>query len=192
MRRNQPIGETLPVLALSATGSGWWKVRLPNGREGWAAASVIRVTGDTSRLPREFPPAVLAAAEQVPDDPPAEQGAGRHDLRRHTTVTIDPEDAKDFDDALSFYRDQDSGRRVVLVHIADLSFYVQPGDPIDREAHSRGCSVYLASDVVPMLPPRQSKEVFSVVPGRDRLAKTVVLEFDEAGELPYSGPEIEP
>jgi len=134
-------------------------------------------------LPREFPPAVLAAAEQVPDDPPAEQGAGRHDLRRHTTVTVDPEDAKDFDDALSFYRDQDSGRRVVLVHIADLSFYVQPGDPIDREAHSRGCSVYLARDVVPMLPPRQSKEVFSVVPGRDRLAKTVVLEFDEAGEL---------
>ncbi len=129
-------------------------------------------------LPRGFESEVLQAAEELPESPPRDEISRRQDLRHLTTITIDPEDAKDFDDALSFYRDADTGRRVVLVHIADISWFVPPESVLDLEARERATSVYLANDVVPMLPPRQSKETLSVVEGQDRLAKTVRLEFD--------------
>ncbi|MFO8009123.1 MAG: ribonuclease R [Candidatus Brocadiia bacterium] len=134
-------------------------------------------------LPREWPPEVLEAAAKMPDRPPAEEIARRHDMRGEVTITIDPEDAKDYDDALSLLTDEATGHRIVLVHIADISFHVSPDDPIDLEARSRGTSVYLANDVVPMLPPEQSKDTLSLVEGKDRLAKTVRIEFDERGRM---------
>jgi ribonuclease R len=134
-------------------------------------------------LPRGFPPKVTEAAARLSGDVPPEERRSRRDLRQYCTVTIDPEDAKDYDDALSFYRDPRTGRRVVLVHIADLSYHVRPGDVLDHEAQQRGMSVYLANAVVPMLPHEQSKEILSLVEGKDRVAKTAVLEFDDQGEL---------
>jgi len=134
-------------------------------------------------LPREFPEEVLREAERLTGEPSEAELRRRSDFRDQLTVTIDPEDAKDFDDALSLCRDPGTGRRVALVHIADVSFYVRPDTALDREARRRGMSVYLANEVVPMLPHRQSKDALSVVEGKDRLAKTVRLEFDDEGEL---------
>ncbi len=134
-------------------------------------------------LPRQFPQEVLRAAEGLPDTPPAEEVAGRRDLREYPTITVDPEDAKDYDDALSFYRDAATGRRVVMVHISDMSFSVPPQGVLDAEARKRGTSVYLANAVVPMLPPEQSRDELSLVEGKDRLAKTVIMQFDDAAEM---------
>jgi len=133
-------------------------------------------------LPRSFPPEVLEAAARVREMPEGEM-AKRRDLRNVTTVTIDPEDAKDFDDALSFQHDPATGKRVVMVHISDLSCFVLPGSVLDAEARERGNSVYLANEVVPMLPPEQSKDTLSLVEGKDRLAKTVTMQFDESAEM---------
>jgi ribonuclease R len=134
-------------------------------------------------LPREFPAAVDQAAEQITASLPKSELARRRDLRQYTTVTIDPEDAKDFDDALSFYRDPKTDRPVVLVHIADISYYIAPDGELDVEARSRGNSVYLANEVVPMFPHKLSKQVMSLVEGEDRAAKTVILTFDDEGEI---------
>lgn len=164
LRRN-PEGEIREVLG---------KVGAP----GMDVLSVILEFG----LPRSFPDEVLRAAERLPEITP-QQRAARRDFREHCTVTIDPEDAKDFDDALSFYRDPASGRRVVLVHVSDMSFFVPPEGVLDLEARKRGTSVYLANEVVPMLPPEQSKDQLSLVAGKDRAAKTVIMHFDDAGEM---------
>jgi ribonuclease R len=137
-------------------------------------------------LPTGFPDEVAAAAARLPRRPPGEEVRGRSDLRGYTTVTVDPEDAKDYDDALSFRRDRRTGRRVVLVHIADISHYVAPDSVLDLEARQRGCSVYLANDVVPMFPPAESKGVLSLNEGEDRLAKTVTLRFDDQGKVTSS------
>ncbi len=134
-------------------------------------------------LPREFPAEVVAAAEQITAALPKAEIAHRRDLRQYTTVTVDPEDAKDFDDALSFYRDPKTGRPTVLVHIADISHYIAPDSALDMEARDRGNSVYLANEVVPMFPHELSKQVMSLVEGDDRAAKTVILTFDDAGEI---------
>jgi len=134
-------------------------------------------------LPREFSAEVLREAERLRGSPSADERKKRRDFTKNITVTIDPEDAKDFDDALSFQRDRGTGRRVVLVHIADLSYHVPPDGILDLEARERGMSVYLANDVVPMLPHQQSKYTLSLVEGKDRLAKTVAMKFDEAGRL---------
>jgi ribonuclease R len=134
-------------------------------------------------LPREFPEAVLEAAAAIPRELPEAELQSRRDLRGQTTLTIDPEDAKDFDDALAFGRDQATGRRVVYVHIADLSYHVTPDSVLDQEARRRATSVYLANEVVPMLPHEQSKRVLSVTEGDDRPAKTVTLHFDAEGDV---------
>ncbi|MCK4374590.1 MAG: ribonuclease R [Candidatus Brocadiae bacterium] len=149
------------------------------GEPGVDVKSVILEFG----LPRAFPQEVLRAAEGLSGAPPRRETRRRRDLKQYTTITIDPEDAKDFDDALSFYRDPATGRRVVLVHIADVSFHVRPDSPLDLEARERGMSVYLTNEVVPMLPHEQSKDTLSLVEGKDRVAKTAVLEFDDAGKL---------
>jgi ribonuclease R len=132
-------------------------------------------------LPRRFPEPVLEAARRISQAIADEEVRSRRDMRQHLTVTIDPEDAKDFDDALSLYRDPDTGRRVALVHIADVSHHVRPEGVLDLEARKRGMSVYLANEVVPMLPHEQSRDTLSVVEGKDRPAKTVTLEFDDDG-----------
>ena len=157
-------------------------VRRVLGKAGDPAVDVQSVILEFG-LPREFPAEVVRAAEQITAALPQAEIAHRRDLRQYTTVTVDPEDAKDFDDALSFYRDPKTDRPVVLVHIADISHYIAPDSALDLEARDRGNSVYLANEVVPMFPHQLSKQVMSLVEGEDRAAKTAILTFDEQGEI---------
>lgn len=112
-------------------------------------------------LPYRYPEAVEKAANKIPDAITDEEIAAREDFRQVTTFTIDPKDAKDFDDALSIRR-LSNGNWEVGVHIADVSYYVKPGSIIDKEAESRGTSVYLVDRVVPMLPERLCNEICSL------------------------------
>ncbi|MCL1887980.1 MAG: VacB/RNase II family 3'-5' exoribonuclease [Kiritimatiellaeota bacterium] len=131
-------------------------------------------------LPREFPPAVIKQAERVA----ARLGAPgkREDLRDTFVFTIDPEKARDFDDALSLAFDA-QGRRVLGVHIADVSHFVLPGTPLDDEAFERATSVYLVDKVIPMLPEQLSNGVCSLRPGEDRLCLSAFLTFDADGKM---------
>lgn len=131
-------------------------------------------------LPGEFEPDVLGEAEQVAarlDHP-----GPREDLRDTLILTIDPATAKDFDDALSLTVDS-RGRRVLGVHIADVSHFVLPGSALDEEAARRGTSVYLVDKVIPMLPEQLSNGVCSLRPGEDRLTFSAFLTFNAAGDV---------
>ena len=154
------------------------------GREGDPGVDVQSVAIQFD-LPREFSPRAMREAEAIPFEPPAESTRKRRDLPHHLTVAIDPEDARDRDDALSLHRDERTGRQVVMAHIVDASHYVHPESALDTEARSRGCSVYMVSDFLPMLPKDITVNALGFVQGRDRLAKTVVLEFDGDGELAH-------
>lgn len=140
--------------------------------------AVIRKYG----LPEEFPPEVLEEAEKVPTAIAAEEIRGRRDLRGITCVTIDGEDAKDLDDAVSVQR-LDNGNYLLGVHIADVSYYVRKGSALDREAYKRGTSVYLVDRVIPMLPPRLSNGICSLNPQVDRLTMTCEMEWTPEAEL---------
>jgi ribonuclease R len=127
-------------------------------------------------LPAKFTPGVERAAEQIPDRITKKDLEGRRDFRRVTTFTIDPADAKDFDDALSirFLKD---GNVEVGVHIADVTHYVRPGMLLDREAYDRATSVYLVDRVVPMLPEHLSNGVCSLNPHEDKLTFSAVFKM---------------
>lgn len=133
-------------------------------------------------LPYKFPPEVLKAADMIPHEIPAEEIAARRDFRQVPTFTIDPADAKDFDDALSISQLPD-GNWEVGVHIADVSYYVKPFSVIDKEAFARGTSVYLVDRVVPMLPERLSNEMCSLQPDKDRLCFSAVFEMNDKAEV---------
>ncbi len=128
------------------------------------------------RLAPEFPDDVLREAAALPARVSPAELAGRLDYRNVPTFTIDPDDAKDFDDALSVETLPDGEVRVG-VHIADVSSYVRPGTVLDREAQRRGNSTYLVGAVVPMLPEKLSNGLCSLVEGEDRLTKAVLLTF---------------
>jgi ribonuclease R len=128
-----------------------------------------------------FPADVLREVDSLPDDPGADDLAGRLDLRDRTIFTIDGADARDFDDAISI-EELDGGDVEVGVHIADVGHYVRPGTALDDEALARGTSVYLPDQVVPMLPEALSNGLCSLVEGRDRLAYSVFMRFDAAGK----------
>ena len=135
------------------------------------------------KLPKAFPPAVVAEARRISAPSGAETGSpGRLDLRRKFVFTCDPETARDYDDALSLETDR-RGNRVLGVHIADVGHYVRPGSALDREAFRRSTSVYFCDRVVPMLPESLSNGVCSLVPGEDRLAFSVFMTFDRSGEM---------
>lgn len=129
-------------------------------------------------LPKEFPPAVLREAERV--EALLAKPEERLDLRQMDILTIDPATARDFDDALSLQRD-DRGRRVLGVHIADVSHFVRPGSALDEEARERATSVYLVDKVIPMLPEQLSNGVCSLRPDEDRLCFSAFLTFDDDG-----------
>lgn len=132
-------------------------------------------------IPSEFPVKVQKQAERVPDHVLDADRDGRMDLRDIQMVTIDGEDAKDLDDAVSLTKE---GERYHLgVHIADVSNYVQGGSALDREALKRGTSVYLADRVVPMLPERLSNGICSLNQGQDRLALSCLMEIDKNGKV---------
>lgn len=133
------------------------------------------------QLRDEFPSQVVKEARRVAVLPGEDELAQRRDLREWKMVTIDGEDAKDLDDAVSIERTQGGYR--LGVHIADVSHYVSEGGVLDKEAFRRGTSVYLTDRVLPMLPPELSNGICSLNAGEDRLAVSVVMDIDEKGEV---------
>ena len=133
-------------------------------------------------LPDTFPDETIANAAKIPVRVTELEIQQRDDLRRQTIVTIDPADARDFDDAISIRRR--GPRRVELgVHIADVTHYVAFGSPIDREARRRSTSTYFPGFVLPMLPEHLSNQVCSLQPGEPRLTKSVFITYDEGGRV---------
>jgi ribonuclease R len=132
-------------------------------------------------FPLDFPKEVEEEAKKI-KKPTKKEMASRRDFRDVTTFTIDPADAKDFDDALSF-RELPNGHIEVGVHIADVSYYVKPGSAIDREAYTRGTSVYLVDRTIPMLPEKLCNEVCSLRQDEEKLCFSVVLEMDSKAKV---------
>src|SRR5882724_3796855 len=161
-RHVNPEGEIIEVLG-------------PASAPGIDMLSIIR----KYHLPVEFPKDVLDQAERISERIDARQLEGREDLRKDFIVTIDPDDARDFDDAIQVEK-TNSGWRLG-VHIADVAAYVEPGSALDREARRRGNSVYLPDRVTPMLPEKLSNGVCSLKPGVDRLTHSVFIHFDKHG-----------
>ena len=133
-------------------------------------------------FPLSFSAKAEAEAERIPEGIPEEELRKRKDFRSTFTITIDPEDAKDFDDAVSLKK-LPNGHWEVGVHIADVSYYVQKGTEIDKEAVERGTSVYMVHRTIPMLPERLSNQLCSLQPDKDRLCFSAVFEFDEQGKI---------
>lgn len=133
-------------------------------------------------LPYRYPEAVEKAAAKIDAGITDEEVARRLDMRGVTTFTIDPRDAKDFDDALSFRR-LDNGRYEVGVHIADVTHYVRPNTIIEREAEARATSVYLVDRVVPMLPEHLSNGICSLRPDEDKLTFSCIFEMDDEARV---------
>jgi ribonuclease R len=133
-------------------------------------------------LPFRFPERVINESQQISEGITDEEIKKRWDFREVTTFTIDPEDAKDFDDALSFRKLED-GLFEIGVHIADVTHYITPGSILDQEAFDRATSVYLVDRTVPMLPERLSNELCSLRPREDKLTFAAVFEMDEKGKI---------
>ena len=133
-------------------------------------------------FPLSFPDVVERESEEIPDVITPEEIAKRRDFRETLTFTIDPFDAKDFDDAISF-KYLENGNYEVGVHIADVSHYIQPDSALDKEALERGTSVYLVDRVIPMLPERLSNGLCSLRPNEDKLCFAAVFELNEEAQV---------
>lgn len=134
------------------------------------------------KIPQEFPAKVLREADQIPEIFSKEERDRRLDLTNEIIFTIDGEDAKDLDDAISI-RKEDNGNYHLGVHIADVSHYVKEKGKIDTEALERGTSVYLIDTVIPMLPKKLSNNLCSLLPNEDKLAMTVLMEITPKGHV---------
>lgn len=133
-------------------------------------------------LPYSYPSALEASADRIPSNITASEIARRRDMRSVCTFTIDPRDAKDFDDALSFQVLRNEGKSVLYevgVHIADVSHYVKVNSDIDKEAYRRATSIYLVDRTIPMLPDKLCNQICSLRPDEDKLAYSVVFKMDE-------------
>lgn len=133
-------------------------------------------------LPYTYPEKVEEAANRIPTEITDEDRAGREDFRDVVTFTIDPKDAKDFDDALSL-RKLENGHWEVGIHIADVTHYVKPGSVIDKEAYERATSVYLVGRTIPMLPESLCNNLCSLRPNEEKLTFSVVLEMNDEAEV---------
>src|SRR5213078_1107530 len=148
----------------------------PRGQPGVDTMSIIY----EFNLPGEFAEDALAEARKRAEHFDESVGRGRRDLSDLTIVTIDPIDARDFDDAISLER-FDNGHWLLGVHIADVSHFVEPKTPLDREAHDRATSVYLPDRVIPMLPEIISNNLASLQPHKVRYCETCFIEFTPEG-----------
>jgi ribonuclease R len=164
-RNANPEGEIIEVLGAP-------------DEEGVDMLSVLRQYS----LPLHFPKLVLAEARAIGSQVLPQELHGREDCRRHPVVTIDPEDAKDFDDAICLQR-LSADQWKLWVHIADVSHYVRPGTALDAEASKRGNSTYLVDRVIPMLPEALSNELCSLKPSVDRLTKCVEFVISNDGRV---------
>lgn len=162
---NSPIGEVVDVL----------------GKAGENNAEIHAILAEFG-LPYRYPESVERVANKLEPGITAEEIARRRDMRGVTTFTIDPADAKDFDDALSIEK-LPNGRWEIGVHIADVTHYVKPGSVIDKEAYERATSVYLVDRTVPMLPERLCNYICSLRPGEDKLCHSVVFEMDDNAKV---------
>ena len=160
-----PIGKVIDIL----------------GKQGENNAEMHAILAEYG-LPYKYPSQVEHAADKIEPGITDEEVARREDFREVLTFTIDPKDAKDFDDALSI-RPLDKGQWEVGVHIADVSHYVQEGDIIDREAERRATSVYLVDRTIPMLPERLCNFICSLRPDEDKLAYSTIFRMNERGEV---------
>tara|TARA_R110000868_G_scaffold37111_4_gene131343 strand:- start:28750 stop:30909 length:2160 start_codon:yes stop_codon:yes gene_type:complete len=151
------------------------------GKSGSNDANILSILAE-NELSAEFEPEVEKFAETIPDQIPDEEIARRRDMRKEMVFTIDPADAKDFDDALSITYNE-NGNYYLGVHIADVTNYVKPDTPLDNEAFKRGTSIYLVDRVIPMLPERLSNGVCSLRPNEDKLTYSCFMEIDEYGNL---------
>lgn len=145
------------------------------GKAGSYEAEILSIARECN-LRYEFPKKVISQANKIKDEIEQEEINKRLDLRNKILFTIDPEDAKDFDDAVSI-DELDNGNYEIGIHIADVSHYVEENTPIYKEALKRGTSVYLVGNVIPMLPEKLSNNICSLVPGKDRLAFSVIVEM---------------
>ena len=164
-RHLSPVGEIIEVLGKTHTPMAEYKAVLFK-----------------YKLSPEFPPAVTQEAESIPPKVDPRDIRGRADFRKIFTLTIDPDDAKDFDDAISLEY-LDNGNFRVGIHIADVSHYVRPGSPLDKEARERGNSTYLVGTVIPMLPHALSSGLCSLIEAEDRLTKSAIVTFDKSGKI---------
>jgi len=144
-------------------------------------AADVKTVLKTYNLDTEFPESVMQEAERMPEEIREEETVGRLDLRGELTVTIDGEDAKDLDDAITISKKD--GIYQLGVHIADVTHYVKEGSALDNCALSRGTSVYLVDRVIPMLPHRLSNGICSLNAGVDRLALSCIMDIDENGTV---------
>jgi ribonuclease R len=163
--QKNPIGEVVEVLGMP-------------GENEVEMHSILAEFG----LPYEFPQKVLDAAERISDEIAEEEIQKRRDFRKITTFTIDPFDAKDFDDALSIQKLK-NGNIEVGVHIADVTHYVRPNTVLEKEAYERATSVYLVDRVVPMLPERLSNLICSLRPNEEKLCFSAVFELDSEAHI---------
>lgn len=169
------------VVATLITTGGRLKCRITEvlGLPGETEADVTGVIRSYN-LPEEFPKAVTREANALPSEVSAEEARGRRDFRGYTVVTIDGDDSKDFDDAVSVEKTANGYR--LFVHIADVAHYVRENTKLDVEAFERGTSVYFANRVIPMLPEKLSNGICSLNEGVDRLTLSVTMNFNEEGE----------
>lgn len=151
------------------------------GKQGENNAEMNAILADYG-FPLAFPEEVEKQAEAIEENISAEEIAKRKDFRNVLTFTIDPIDAKDFDDAISF-RNLENGNVEIGVHIADVSHYVKQGTALDKEAFERGTSVYLVDRVIPMLPERLSNGLCSLRPNEDKLCFSAVFELDNEANV---------
>ena len=142
----------------------------------------VEVVARRRGIRRGFPEPVRVAAAKIAREIPEAELSKRERFLDPAPVTIDGETARDFDDAIAVGSLPSGGLRL-FVHVADVSYYVTPGDPIDREARTRGTSVYFPDRVYPMVPPRLSDDLCSLRPGQDRLVQSVVLDIDRRGKV---------
>jgi ribonuclease R len=162
-KRKNPVGEVVEVLS----------------QEGLNSIAMKEILVECG-FPTQFPEVVMKETEALPDAIDPIEIALRRDMRDVLTFTIDPVDAKDFDDAIS-YKDLGNGKFEIGVHIADVSHYVKLGSELDKEAYTRATSVYLPDRVNPMLPEKISNELCSLRPNEDKLTFSAVFEMNHLG-----------